>query len=248
MNPDITAIITGHREGLLAGPSLHSFWASVQHARAAGLSVETIAVLDRADALTRAVFTEQPHRELTVLECDGGDPALSRGMGVAHATGDHIALLDADDLWPENWLLAAHRFVTASPRPVIAHSEMNIVFGTFRAVWWHADSEAPGFDLDFQRFGNYWDALCLARRDVFEAHPFRPNDIKGGYGHEDWHWNNVTLAAGIAHRPVPGTVHFKRRRENSQMAMCEKGDVVVFPNAVTRYETPGTVRNADGRI
>jgi hypothetical protein len=46
----------------------------------------------------------------------------------------------------------------------------------------------------------------------------------------------VTLAAGIAHRPVPGTVHFKRRRENSQMAMCEKGDVVVYPNAVTGYE------------
>jgi hypothetical protein len=112
---------------------------------------------------------------------------------------------------------------------------MNVVFGTTRAIWWHADSEAAGFDMDFQRVGNYWDAMCLAPREVFVAYPFRQNAIKAGYGHEDWHWNNVTLAAGIAHRPVPGTVHFKRRRVGSQMEMCDKGDVVVYPTAITAY-------------
>ena len=89
--------------------------------------------------------------------------------------------------------------------------------------------------MDFQRVGNYWDALCLAPRAVFIDHPFRQNNIKAGYGHEDWHWNNLTLAAGIAHRPVPGTVHFKRRRDGSQMEICDKGDVVVYPTEISAY-------------
>lgn len=234
---DITAVITGHREGLLAGPALRSLEAAVAHARAAGKQVEALAVLDRPDTLTRSIFASMPPQQMRVVQADGGDPALTRGRAVAEARGEHVAFLDADDLWSENWLTAAHDFVRAAVAPVVAHSQMNVVFGTAQAVWWHADSEAPGFDVDFQRVGNYWDAMCLARRDVFTAHPFRPNDIKGGYGHEDWHWNNITLAAGIAHRPVPGTVHFKRRRTGSQMAMCDAQGVVVFPTSLSAYGT-----------
>ena len=234
---DITAVITGHREGLLAGPALRSLYAAVAHARAAGKTVEALAVLDSPDNVTSAVFAGQPADQIRVVLNGGGDPALTRGRGVQEACGAHVAFLDADDLWSENWLTAAHDFVRHSAQPVVAHSEMNVVFGTMRAIWWHADSEAAGFDADFQRVGNYWDAMCLARRDVFLAHPFRKNDIQAGYGHEDWHWNNVTLAAGIAHRPVPGTVHFKRRRDKSQMELCDKGDVVVYPTTMTQYET-----------
>ncbi len=233
---DITAVITGHREALLAGPALRSFWVCVEHARAAGLSVETLGVLDAPDGLTRSLFEAQQEAGLVVLACHGRDPAVARNHAVAQASGTHLAFLDADDLWSRNWLVDAHHFVAASPRPVVAHSEMNVVFGNYRCVWWHADSEAEGFDVDFQRLGNYWDAMCLARLDLFRAHPFRRNDIKAGYGHEDWYWNNETLAAGIAHRPVPGTVHFKRRRDNSQMALCDMSDVVVYPNAITQYE------------
>jgi hypothetical protein len=232
---DITAVITGHGEGLLAGPALRSFEAAVAHARAAGKTVEVLAVLDRPDAITSAMFAAQPADRLRIVTHNGGDPALTRGRGVQEAVGTHVAFLDADDLWSENWLTAAHDFVCRSPRPVVAHSEMNVVFGSMRAIWWHADSEAEDFDIDFQRIGNYWDAMCLARREIFLAHPFRQNDIKAGYGHEDWHWNNMTLAAGIAHRPVPGTVHFKRRRDGSQMEMCDRGDVVVYPTAITAY-------------
>jgi len=240
---DITAAITAHREGLLAGPALRSFAAAVAHARAAGLSVETLAVLDRPDALTRSVFQSVAAGSLRVVLNDGGDPALARGRAVAEAQGEHVAFLDADDMWSENWLTAAHGLVRQSAKPVVAHSEINVVFGKVRAIWWHADSAAAGFDVDFQRVGNYWDAMCLARRDVFEAYPFRRNDLKAGYGHEDWHWNNVTLAAGVAHRPVPGTVHFKRRREGSQMELCDDGDVVVYPTALSGYDhTQATAR------
>ena len=65
--------------------------------------------------------------------------------------------------------------------------------------------------------------------------PYVKNDMKRRFGHEDWHWNEVTLSAGIAHRPVAGTVHFKRRRKASQSVLCETNDVTTHPSAAKPY-------------
>jgi hypothetical protein len=43
----VSAIITGHRERLLCGPSIKSCQQAADHARNAGICVETIVVLDR---------------------------------------------------------------------------------------------------------------------------------------------------------------------------------------------------------
>lgn len=45
-----------------------------------------------------------------------------------------------------------------------------------------------------------------------------------------WHWNVVTLRAGIPHRPVPETIHFKRRRTGSQMSLVVKNDAIIRPD------------------
>ena len=232
---DISAIITGHREGLLAGPSIASFDAAIANARDSGLNVEPIVVLDRCDDLTRSIFEDGPDRGYLILQGDGGDPALARNQGVAAASGRFVSFLDADDLWSSNWLTRSYAFCVEASRPTIGHSECNIVFGKVSHVWFHLDSEAPGFDLDTLRVENYWDALCFADRRILLDSPYVQNDVAAGYGHEDWHWNCVTLARGISHRPVPGTVHAKRRRDGSQSTRCTQNDVVIWPNAITKY-------------
>lgn len=231
----VTACLTAHREGLFAGPALRSFMVAIDHAREANLTVEALVVLDRPDAETSTLFEGVTRDMFRVVITDGGDPALTRNRAVAEAQGQYVSFLDGDDLWSTNWLRLAYTFCAASPAPVVAHSEMNVVFGNFRAIWLHADSLAPGFDAGYQRVGNLWDAMCCTRRDVLTKHPFRRNAVGDGFGHEDWHWNNVTLAAGIPHRPVPGTIHFKRRRSGSQMAICDERDVVVYPTNITPY-------------
>jgi glycosyltransferase involved in cell wall biosynthesis len=229
--PDISVIITAHREGALAGPSIHSACEAVKFAQEeGGLDVELVAVLDQADDMTKSMFQERTIPGLRTVLVSEGDPGQTRNRGVEAARGKYVAFLDADDLWSRNWLVAAWRLVRDRPAEIIAHSEFNLVFGDQRSIWWHVDSEGPMFDPSYMLWANYWDALVFVARDVCLRHPYAPNDLQLGYGHEDWHWNCVTLTAGIQHKPVPGTIHFKRKRPNSQMAKCAERDVVVWPS------------------
>lgn len=228
----VTAVLNAHGEGLLAGPSIASFCEARAHAQSNGITVESIFILDRAKELTRATIEGAQVADVTIYNTDFGDPAGSRNFAATKASGEYVAYLDADDLWSENWITEATRFCEAQPRPIIAHSEINVVFGDIRNVWIHADSAAPDFDAGYLSIGNYWDAMAFISRDLMLEFPFRSNDLKQGYGHEDWHWNCVTLLAGYDHRPVPDTVHFKRRRVNSQMAKCADSDVIIHHTGV----------------
>ena len=232
---DITAVLTAHGEGVLAGPSLVSFEQSIAAARAIGLTVEGLIVLDRPDEATRMQFagTEARHR-LLVTDC--GDPGLARNEAIDAARGAFVGFLDGDDLWSRNWLHAAHQLCAADPQATVAHSELNIVFGRDRLMWWHVDSRDAEFDPDYLRVANYWDAMSFAARRIYLKHPYAANDLTMGFGHEDWHWNCVTLADGIDHRPVPDTAHFKRRRGGSQMELCDAISAVPWITPVASYD------------
>jgi len=127
---------------------------------------------------------------------------------------------------------AVNAFDYARDKPrTVFHSDCNVAFGDDHHLWWHEDSTLPSFDAGYLTWANYWDALSFAAREVYTEFPFRPNDLRAGFGHEDWHWNRVTYDAGLAHRPVPGTVHFKRKRAGSQMAEVARADACIWPVA-----------------
>lgn len=221
VQPDVSVILTAHREGLLAGPSVQSALAAMTFAQDRGVSCELVVVLDRADALTTAVLCEAVEGLGRVIKTNEGDPGQARNRGVDAAQGVHASFLDGDDLWSENWLYEA--FVCAKERPdAIFHSACNLVFGEKRLLFWHADSESPSCDLGYMDWINFWDALCFLRTDLLRRFPNRANDLELGFGHEDWYWNVKTLAAGIPHKPVPGTMHFKRARLGSQMSKVDQ--------------------------
>jgi len=129
---DITAIVNGHRESLLAQPSLLSLRQAIEQSERSGIRVETVIVLDRPDVVTEELM--QRYCESTantrVLNVDHGDLGLSRNSGVAAAQGKWIAFLDADDLWGRTWLSAAFNAAENDPRPIVWHPELSVLFGS----------------------------------------------------------------------------------------------------------------------
>jgi len=227
----LSLIFNSHREGALVGPSLLSLEEARTVARAEDLDCEVIVILDNPDALTASIVEAWAERDgATCLKVSLGDPASARNAGVEAARGDHVAFLDGDDLWSFNWLVEAHRALTAAGRAAVVHPEFLITFGDENHLWMHADSRSRAFDISYLAIANYWDALAFGRRETFSRFPFKASDLKRGYGHEDWLWNMESLSAGVAHITAPETIHFKRRRGGSRMAECASADVVVAPN------------------
>lgn len=238
MTCDLTCVITGHREGRLAVPSLRSFWVAVEAARAASYKVEVLLCLDRPDQLTQKIFQTFKGDAASVDEYDEADQGKVRNAAVSKAKGRYIAFLDADDLWSEPWLVQALEFLHDKPSTHIAHPEFNYFFEKQATIFTHIDQESPEFQLDLLRVANYWDALCVCPAAIHREIPFCERDIAGGYAYEDWFWNCETVAAGKIHKVVPGTVLFKRRQASSQTIKASANKSLTRVHPLLSYGHP----------
>ena len=232
---DISVALTCHREGLLAGLSAKSAIRCMQEARDMDLSCELLVILDRSDPLTKATIeTALGSESALVLDTQFGDPGLARNQAAQACQGKYLSYLDADDLWSYNWLTSAWIMLQKNPN-IIVHSQCNIIFGNRNDVWWHVDSESPDCNHDYLVWANYWDALSFSQSAIYREFPFRPNNLEQGFGHEDWLWNHQTLLAGLAHRPVPNTIHFKRARVGSQMSIVNNHGNLTWPEVQQQW-------------
>lgn len=212
---DISAILTAHREGTMAGMTLRSFLDAADWACREGLEVELLVMLDDPDITTKTVFADID-TQANVHHVAFGDQGLVRNHAVGLSRGEYIAFLDGDDLWSENWLVAAHETCIQEPGRIVAHPVVDWFFDQNNNLFFHADQTDPEFSPAHLRIANFWDALCMAPRQAYLEHPFGVRAVTEGFAYEDWHWNCETLVAGYVHQVAPDTIHFKRRRKESQ--------------------------------
>jgi len=231
----VSAILTAHGEGAMASVSYRSMMEACDYAEARGITIEKIIVLDKPDTFTQAVF-EELDDDIVVIETDFGDQGLVRNLAVEKASGKFIAFIDGDDLWSENWLYDAAVYLSDKPESTIAHPEFNWFFQGVSSILITVDQEDPLFAEDFLRFGNYWDAMCMTHRNTHLSHPYCLRRIKDGFAFEDWHWNCQTYEAGCVHKIVEDTIHFKRRRENSQTLEASSTKSLMPETGLTSYE------------
>ncbi|GBC60666.1 glycosyltransferase family 2 protein [Desulfonema ishimotonii] len=229
---DISVVIPVHAEGRLVQHTLNSAKKAMAYAKAHGdVRTDIVIVLDRPDKKTENFFASYDDLKVHFEKTDFGDAGLARNFGVGHSSGRYIAFLDADNLFGQSWLYKAFCFLEKNPTTIIAHPEYNVVFEGQNLIWKQISCDHPQFRSADLIEHNYWDTTCLASKKIFLDFPYEATMATQGFGHEDWHFNCETLAAGIGHYIVPDTVLFLRRKLNgSVLERANRGHRIIAPS------------------
>lgn len=144
---------------------------------------------------------------------DSGCPAGSRNAGLAQATGEFVAFLDADDVWQPDKL--------ARQLPAFANPQVGLVYAGRRAIDANntVGEEMPTFvcpggtELEHLLHGNFVTcSSVVVRRALLQAHglAFRP----GRKGTEDWDlWLRLALVCQFAAVTTP-LLHYRLHAQN----------------------------------
>lgn len=242
MTVDLTAVITFHREGILAHAALRSYLHSRRQAEAAGVRVNMVLVLDNSDEETRRMVRQHPDLEgdETILEAAVGDAALARNLGISHATGTYVCTLDGDDLISREYFQRHVQFAAQAPARAVLHAETVASFGRDHRFTHQIDQRTMPFSEDMLLSENPWVSAVFARREIFSEVPYVacfPRQT--GFGYEDWHWSCQTTAAGITHLTVPGTAYFYRLKSSGSVNSTSSAIQALMPpsDLFGRWET-----------
>lgn len=230
--PEVSAIITLHREGLLTHKSLLSLRRCRTAANVAGISVEIVATLDRADEQTKRIVTNHLASGTIdrILELDHGDLGLSRNSAIQAATGQSLLICDGDDYLSADFIVRCVEKSRQLPHPAILHPELIITFEAETGLWWQTSSDQESFDWTCMLVTNPWNACSFAARSIYLQFPYalaRPGET--GFGFEDWHWNCETLAAGFQHLVTEKTVHYVRKKIAGSLNNAHAGNHALIP-------------------
>jgi glycosyltransferase involved in cell wall biosynthesis len=121
-----------------------------------------VIVVDDGSTDGSAAIVQKYGEGLTLIAQANAGHAAARNAGIAVATGEYIAFLDADDLWSERKLeLQLERFA--------ARPELGIVF-TFLQNFWSPDADPAGRPPDqaLLPVPGYTSVSMLARRAAFD--------------------------------------------------------------------------------
>lgn len=236
MNTDVTCVINAHREGHTLFPTIKSIKRTQAYSSQCGLNTNIHVVLDRSDDITREIVERELGNHADVTEVDFGDLSYSRNLAVEQSTAKYMAFVDGDDLWGKSWLVDSFALAERSSKSVVYHPEYNIFFGgENNHVFQHVDMDSEDFELVSLYQMNYWTALSFSKTEIYKKHPYKKNTVLDGFGYEDWTWNAETIADGIKHKVVPGTIHFirKGRAEQSLLAFTNRNKAL--PRILTIY-------------
>jgi len=233
--PDVTVVVTAHKEGPLLRMSINSLARCRARAIDAGIDVDILVVGDATDATTSRVIDDlQGFAGVRTLRVSHRDLGLARNAGIQKARGQWVAIADGDDLYGADWIVASMKRARSEASPCIVHPELVILFGAESGYYWQRGEESPDFNRDCALHINPFNSCAFAHKSVFIDHPYHAvGPAEGGFGFEDWHWNCETMAAGIRHLTAPSTVQFVRRKEVGSLSKLQAmHSAVIRPSAL----------------
>ncbi|ACD21006.1 glycosyltransferase [Paraburkholderia phytofirmans PsJN] len=222
----------------MALSSLRSLTRNAEVARARGIAVQLIAILDKPDQLTREIFESFAlmHQDIELKIVLLGDLGYARNEAAVLASGKWICFLDADDIWSDSWIADAYAAAESEDgkREVVWHPEINVYFGTSPHIYLHRDMDDPRFDLSTLAYINPWTALAFVSTSFLRRTPYCGTDLVRGIGYEDWSWNIEVLNQGAVHKVVPGSTHAIRTKPVSLVSQTTAAGCIPRPTDFLR--------------
>jgi hypothetical protein len=222
---DISVILTCHAETVVSGPTVRAVNSAAREAERVGLRVEKVAGLDNPTESSTEYFNSALSEGWKKFELSCGDAGEARNSLALKSSGKLIAFIDADDIFSENWLSVGATIAlsdAASRKCRVVHPEINWFFDGANSVLCNQSQTAPLFLDHYWRQWNYYDLLCIARREAFIENPYEKIDSNNGFAWEDWRWNLEIMEKGYIHIIAPDTIIFKRRRDASLVTELSK--------------------------
>lgn len=230
---DVSIVLNMHREALFLRPTLRSLDVCAIEAAKHGISVELVAVFDRADADTIEAFHSTQLSGFVgvkITEIDVGSLGLARNAGVELAEGDFVWTADGDDLVSSNAIVQLFQTaVNHTDKNAVVFIEYLIAFGEQYHICRHVGSTwLTAADFAFQH--PYVSRIFL-RRSIFKDLRYRDLKVTTGFAYEDWDFNCCLLAAGFTFLVAQGTVFFYRQRGNSLLRQANALSARIIPHS-----------------
>jgi glycosyltransferase involved in cell wall biosynthesis len=230
---DVSVVLNMHREALFLRPTLLSLQACAIEAQQNEIKVELVAVFDRADPATRAVFQSTPllgFHAVTTLEIDVGSLGLARNAGIQAAHGEFIWTSDGDDLVSRNSIVelvkTAQNYNTSK---VAVFLDYLVAFGDQYHVARYVGSEwLTAADFAYQ---HPYVSRIFINRSVFNSLRYLDLKVTTGFAYEDWDLNTRLFAAGFEFAVAPNTILFYRQRANGLLKESNLVSAKMIPNS-----------------
>jgi len=189
-----------------------------------GELVEVVVVDDGSTDATAAIarhHAESSGRVRVIGRANGGN-VLATNTGFAHARGDVVALLDADDAWPRDRLRRAVDVLVDRPGVGLVYGDMTVIDEdgeVLQQSWLAGDVTPEGRCLGAQLAGNNITASSIVMPGAV-LRAVAP--IPAGMPWADW-WlaTRVAQVADIAYLAEPRTLY---RFHGANMSLGAQGD------------------------
>lgn len=198
--PSISVIVPCHDNGPFVAAALESVLAQT-------LPVRQIVFVDDACTDDSVAIARRVSPGLIVVHGRYGTCGAARNAGLTHATGELIAFLDADDVWPPDSLAARYAAMQANAAV--------ISFGRVRQTWLDTgeDAKRVGPEMVGKLAGS-----MLIRREVFDRVGVFDETLKVS---EAIDWTARAIDAGVSMASCEDLVLYRRVHRTNTMRLTE---------------------------
>jgi glycosyltransferase involved in cell wall biosynthesis len=198
--PKISVVMPCRNNAAYAGEAVESILAQT-------LPVHEIIFVDDASTDDSAEAARRAFSCITVIRGVYGSCAAARNAGLAIATGDALAFLDADDVWPPRSLEA--RF------GAMQSAGADIGFGRVRQTWLEANEDAK--PIGPEMVGRLAGSMLVAR-PVFDLVGVFDDRFQVS---EAIDWMARATDAGVTMASCPDLVLYRRVHHTNTMRLTE---------------------------